>query len=99
MIRSFICAFDRSAARAAGVMRATTRDHCSHVFSACVQGLIAKRALGKEIRSVSFNNQGSLIAVGFIDGQISLLKFTLDNRQLSDMFKTRERNASIIGLR
>lgn len=55
--------------------------------------------MGKEIRSVSFNPDGSLIAVGFKEGQISLVKFSVENRTLTEIDKTRERNAAILCIR
>lgn len=55
--------------------------------------------MGKEIRSISFDGKGNLIAVGFKDGQISLVVFSKDNKDLDDVFKTRERNAAIVCIR
>jgi hypothetical protein len=55
--------------------------------------------MGNEIRSVSFDAEGTLIAVGFKDGQISLMRFSLENAQLTDAYKTRERNAAILCVR
>lgn len=55
--------------------------------------------MGKEIRSVSFDAEGNHIVVGFKDGQISLLVFSEEKRELHDVFKTRERNAAIVCIR
>ncbi|CAF4349901.1 unnamed protein product, partial [Adineta steineri] len=63
-------------------------------------GPIAKRDMGKEIRSVSFDCDGTLIAVGFKDGQISLVDFSMEKKSLTDgNKKTRERNAAITCIR
>jgi hypothetical protein len=63
------------------------------------KGLLVKRDLGNLIQSVSFDAEGTLIAVGFKDGQISLMHFSLEDKQLTDAFKTRERNAAILCIR
>jgi hypothetical protein len=55
--------------------------------------------MGKEIRSVSFDAEGTLLAVGFKDGQISLLAFSMEKKELTDIAKTRERNAAITCVR
>ena len=55
--------------------------------------------MGKEIRSVSFNVDGTMLAVGFKDGQISLVKFSAEKKELLDKLKTRERNAPITCVR
>jgi WD40 repeat protein len=55
--------------------------------------------MGKEIRSVSFDGDGTLIAVGFKDGQISLLGFSIEKKEFSDIFKTRERAVGITCIR
>jgi len=60
---------------------------------------VAKRDMGKEIRSISFDIEGNLLAVGFRDGQISLVAFSSENGKLEDRAKTRERNAPILCVR
>jgi hypothetical protein len=55
--------------------------------------------MGKEIRSVSFDVEGTLLAVGFKDGQISLVGFSMEKKELNDLAKTRERNAPIVCVR
>jgi WD40 repeat protein len=55
--------------------------------------------MGKEIRSVSFDVEGTLLAVGFKDGQISLVSFSMEKKELIDLAKTRERNAPITCVR
>lgn len=55
--------------------------------------------MGKEIRSISFNVQGTLIAVGFKDGLISLVSLSVEKRELIDVAKTRERSAPITCIR
>jgi WD40 repeat protein len=55
--------------------------------------------MGKEIRSVSFDCEGNLLAVGFKDGQISLVEFSMEKKTLTDVIKTRERNAPIVCIR
>ena len=55
--------------------------------------------MGKEIRSISFDAEGNLIAVGSKDGQINLVAFNETKKELDDVFKTRERNAAIICIR
>ena len=55
--------------------------------------------MGKEIRSVSFDDEGRLLAVGFKDGQISLVEFSMEKKTLIDIVKTRERNAPIVCIR
>jgi hypothetical protein len=60
---------------------------------------VVKRDMGKEIRSVSFDAEGTLLAVGFKDGQISLIAFSVEQKSLSDVVKTRERNAPIVCIR
>ena len=55
--------------------------------------------MGKEIRSVSFNVKGTLLAVGFIDGLISLVSFSIEKKELLDVAKTRERNKPITCVR
>jgi len=52
--------------------------------------------MGKEIRSVAFDGEGTSIAVGCKDGQISLLIFSPEEKKLTDVFKTRERSAAIL---
>lgn len=61
--------------------------------------MVTRRNMGKEIRSVSFDAEGNHLVVGFKDGQISLLVFSEEKRELSDIFKTRERNAAILCIR
>jgi hypothetical protein len=51
--------------------------------------------MGKEIRSVAFDCEGTSLAVGFKDGQISLVEFSMEKKSLNDVHKTRERNAAI----
>jgi WD40 repeat protein len=63
------------------------------------KGLVIKRDMGNEIRSVSFDSEGTLLAVGFKDGQISLLGFSAENKQFTDLHKTRERCAAITCVR
>ena len=53
--------------------------------------------MGKEIRSVSFSGDGESLAVGFRDGQISFVRFA--EKKLTDVSKTRERNAAITCVR
>ncbi|UJR16486.1 hypothetical protein I4U23_003389 [Adineta vaga] len=65
------------------------------VWSINTKGPVARRDMGKEVRSVSFDTEGTLLAVGFKDGQISLVKFSIETRTLTDLQKTRERNAAI----
>jgi len=55
--------------------------------------------MGKEIRSVAFDCEGTLLAVGFKDGQISLVEFSMEKKSLNDVYKTRERNAAITCVR
>lgn len=55
--------------------------------------------MGKEIRSVAFDIEGTLLAVGFKDGQISLVSFSMEKKELNDLAKTRERNAPITCVR
>ena len=55
--------------------------------------------MGREIRSVSFNGQGTLLAVGFRDGLISLVTFSAEKKELTDVAKTRERNSPITCIR
>lgn len=55
--------------------------------------------MGKEIRSVAFDAEGTLLAVGFKDGQIALIEFSFENKKLTDITKTRERNAAITCVR
>jgi hypothetical protein len=55
--------------------------------------------MGKEIRSVSFDAEGTLLAVGFKDGQISLVGFSIEKKELPDIAKSRERNAAITCVR
>ncbi|CAF5129730.1 unnamed protein product, partial [Rotaria sp. Silwood1] len=38
-------------------------------------GLVIKRDMGKEIRSVSFDVEGTLLAIGFKDGRIGFCCF------------------------
>lgn len=57
---------------------------------------MAKRDMGKEIRSVAFDSDGTLIAVGCKDGQISLVTFSAEEKKLVDVHKTRERSAAIL---
>ena len=61
--------------------------------------MLVKRDMGKEVRSVAFNVDGTLLAVGFKDGQISLVKFTAEKKELLDKLKTRERNVPITCVR
>ena len=58
--------------------------------------MIAKRDMGREIRSVAFDGEGTLIAVGCRDGQISLVTYSPDEKKLTDVYKSRERSAAII---
>ncbi|CAF0858738.1 unnamed protein product [Adineta steineri] len=70
------------------------------VWNIDTKGPIAKRDMGKEIRSVSFDCDGTLLAVGFKDGQISLVDFSMEKKSLTDgNKKTRERNAAITCIR
>ncbi|CAF2961159.1 unnamed protein product [Rotaria sp. Silwood2] len=69
------------------------------IWSTNTKGLIVKVDMKKEIRSVSFNPDGNLLAVGFTDGQISLVTYSLENKQLVETTKTRERNTAILCLR
>jgi hypothetical protein len=55
--------------------------------------------MGKEIRSLSFDSEGTLLAVGFKDGQIAILQFSLEKKALEDLAKTRERNTAITCVR
>ncbi|UJR29986.1 hypothetical protein I4U23_017533 [Adineta vaga] len=59
-------------------------------------GLVVKRDMGKEIRSVAFDGEGTLIAVGCKDGQISLVTFSAEEKKLTDVYKSRERSAAIV---
>ncbi|CAF0987237.1 unnamed protein product [Adineta ricciae] len=69
------------------------------VWSISTQGPVARRDMGKEVRSISFDGDGTLLAVGFKDGQISLVEFSREKRSLTDIQKTRERNAAITCIR
>ena len=51
------------------------------------------------MRSISFDAEGTLLAVGFKDGQISLVEFSKEKGSLTDIQKTRERNAAITCIR
>ena len=61
--------------------------------------MIVKRNMGKGIRSVSFDVEGNSLAVGFKDGQISLVNFSIETKGLTEIDKTRERNAAITCVR
>ncbi|CAF3456731.1 unnamed protein product [Rotaria socialis] len=69
------------------------------VWNTSTKGLIVKRDMGKEIRSVSFDPSGDILAVGYKDGQISLVNFSIDKKELIETRKTRERNAAILCVR
>ncbi|CAF1609867.1 unnamed protein product [Rotaria magnacalcarata] len=69
------------------------------VWNTSTKGLIVKRDMGKEIRSVSFDPSGDILAVGYKDGQISLVNFSIDKKELIEARKTRERNAAILCVR
>ncbi|CAF1543885.1 unnamed protein product, partial [Adineta ricciae] len=66
------------------------------VWNTTTKGLIAKRDMGREIRSVAFDGEGTLIAVGCRDGQISLVTYSPEEKKLTDVYKSRERSAAII---
>ncbi|CAF1944366.1 unnamed protein product [Rotaria magnacalcarata] len=63
------------------------------------KGLVVRRDMGKAIRSISFHADGNLLAVGFQDGQISLVGFSKEKKELTEIDKTRERNAAIVCVR
>lgn len=51
------------------------------------------------IRSVSFRGDGNVLAVGFKDGQVSLVTFSRGNEDLPELDKTRERSTPILCVR
>ncbi|CAF1210286.1 unnamed protein product [Rotaria sordida] len=69
------------------------------IWTTNTKGLLVKRDMGKEIRSISFNPDGNLLAVGFKDGQVSLVNYSVENKELTEIIKTRERNAAILCVR
>ncbi|CAF3682759.1 unnamed protein product [Rotaria sp. Silwood1] len=69
------------------------------IWDMSTKGLVIKRDMGKEIRSVSFDVEGTLLAIGFKDGQIGLVGFSKEKKELIGVDKTRERNAAITCVR